>query len=393
VNPKPRVAVVTPNFPNSADPFLAIYLYQAARALQRWMDVTVYCVMPSYPRYFFGPRERAYNRVDTNFTLPDVEVHYIHYPALPGLTRFINGRMSARYLAPHLQGAKPDIMLAYWIYPEGEGAIRVGEQLGVPVVVQSLGSDLRIIGDPFTARGVRNTLRRASFILTVSTDLRQQAIALGASENRVRVVLNACDPAVFHVGDKAAARMQLDIDTSTRLVLFVGRLDPIKGLDDLLEATARLASSMPQLQVVCVGTGVLEARLRARVQQADLANRVRFVGQCDPAGVSRWLAAADLLCLPSHSEGCPNVVVEALSCGRPIVGTPVGGTPELVDDSCAVLTPPGDPVGLAQALATALQRDWDERAIAARGGRSWDDVARETFDVCQSLLSGRRRGA
>jgi glycosyltransferase involved in cell wall biosynthesis len=97
--------------------------------------------------------------------------------------------------------------------------------------------------------------------------------------------------------------------------------------------------------------------------------------------------------LPSYSEGCPNVVVEALTCGRPIVATPVGGIPELVDDSCAVLAPSRDPVALAQALATALGRDWDERSIAARSGRSWDDVARETFDVCQMLLARPRADA
>lgn len=392
---RPRIAVVTPNFPNSADPYLAIYIYHAVRALQRWAEVATYCVVPSYSRFFLRPRERAYRRIESNFILPNMQVLYINYPAIPLLTRFLNGRTAARYLWPHLHADPPDLILAYWIYPEGEGAIRVGAALDVPVIVQALGSDLKLIPDPFTAHGVRNTLQQASFVLTVSDDLRRRAIMLGAAPDKVRTVLNGCDPTVFRVGDRAEARARLDVPSSRRLVIYVGRLDPIKGVGDLLEATARLLPSQPELQVVCIGTGVSESRLRARAARPDLAAHVRFVGQCEPGEVARWLAAADLLCLPSHSEGCPNVVVEALACGRPVVATTVGGIPELVDDSCAVLTAPGTPAALAEALATALGRRWDERGIAARSRRSWEDVGRETHEVCQAVIRTRemRRGA
>lgn len=385
----PRIAVVTPNFPNSVDPYLAIYIYHAVRALQRFADVEVYCITPSYPRYFFAPRRRAYRRVASDFTVPDVRVHYLHYPALPVVTRFMNGRSAARKLMPYLRDSPPDLILAYWMYPEGEGAVRVGEALGVPVIAQALGSDLRMIADPFSARGVRNTLRGAAFVLTVSEDLRRKAIELGAAPDKVRTVPNGCDASVFRVGDRAAARTQLNIAADARLVLYVGRLDPVKGVADLLGAAARLVPTEPRLQVVCVGTGVVEGILRARAARADLEHHVRFVGQASPPEVARWLAAADLLCLPSFSEGCPNVVVEALACGRPVVGTAVGGTPELVDASCGILITPGNPSWLADALSRALERPWDEDKIASRYGRSWDDVAAETFEVCQSVLRGR----
>ena len=105
--------------------------------------------------------------------------------------------------------------------------------------------------------------------------------------------------------------------------------------------------------------------------------------------MARWLAASDLLCLPSHSEGCPNVVLEALYSGRPVVATDVGGTPELVDDTCGILVPKGDVPALADALARALARSWDADVISRTHGRTWDDVARETFEVCRSVLDAR----
>jgi glycosyltransferase involved in cell wall biosynthesis len=104
------------------------------------------------------------------------------------------------------------------------------------------------------------------------------------------------------------------------------------------------------------------------------------------------MAAADLLCLPSLSEGCPNVVLEALLCGRPVVASNVGGLPEMVDESCAVLVPPGDRDALARGLGEALTRKWDEAAIASRRIRTWEDVGRETFEICQDVLAARNRG-
>ena len=388
-----RIAIVSPNFPNSADPHLAIYNYHAARALQRWADVAVYCLIPSYPRYLFHPRSRSFRQVDSNFRLPGVDVHYVPYPAVPVLTRAFNGRTAARYLRPQLAGTPPNLILSQGIYPGGEGAVRVGAALGVPVIVQGLGSDLRMIADPFMERGTRNVLQRAALVLTVSDELRQRAVALGASPDKVQAILNGCDPELFRVADRGAARSKLGVPAAARLVLYVGRFDPVKNVDVLLEAAARLVPSQAQLQVACIGTGALETKLRALAQRLGLSPCVRWLGPRDPKDVACWLAAADLLCLPSRSEGCPNVVVEALACGRPVVASPVGGIPELVDDSCAVLTPPGDPAALAKALAIALDRDWDERRIAAHAGRSWDDVARETFEVCQRLLTRTGCGA
>jgi glycosyltransferase involved in cell wall biosynthesis len=127
----------------------------------------------------------------------------------------------------------------------------------------------------------------------------------------------------------------------------------------------------------------LEKDLRAKIPDPAL---VDFVGRKEPAEVARWMAACDLLCLPSYSEGCPNVLLEALFCGRPVVASNVGGVPELVDSGCAILVPPRDPARLADALAQALTRPWDAAAIAAHYGRSWDDVGRETFEACQETL-------
>ena len=109
------------------------------------------------------------------------------------------------------------------------------------------------------------------------------------------------------------------------------------------------------------------------------------------------MAAADLVTLPSYMEGCPNVVLEALACGRPVVASNVGGIPEILSDECGRLVPPRDSGALAQALASVLDRNWDRtwdaQAISAHGSRSWEAVAAELLGIFESLVCARAKGS
>ena len=383
---RPRVTVVTPAYPTRDEPFRGIYNYHRAHALQEWADVQLICAMAAYPA-FRKPTGKSGGRRDLR-SMPGLAARYVEYPALPFVSRALNGWVCARKIAPVARETRPDLLLAYWVYPEGFAALLVARRLGIPGVVAAIGSDLRVISDPFTRRGVRAALGRADHVLTVSRELRERAVALGAAPERVRAILNGCDGSVFRPAERASARGDLSVSQGSRLVVFVGRLAEIKGVRELLDAVAIAAGALPPLELVLIGEGPLEAELRARAARGDLAGRVRFLGNREPPDVARWLAASDLLCLPSHSEGCPNVVIEALRCGRPVVASEVGGVPEIVDGRCAVLTPPGDAPALARGLLAALGRDWDEEEIARRHGRTWQDVGRETWEVCRRLLDG-----
>jgi glycosyltransferase involved in cell wall biosynthesis len=103
------------------------------------------------------------------------------------------------------------------------------------------------------------------------------------------------------------------------------------------------------------------------------------------------MTAADLVTLPSYMEGCPNVVLEALACGRPVVATNVGGIPEILSNECGCLVPPREPAMLAEALASVLDRAWDAKAISAHGGRSWEMVAGEVFEIFESIIAARQK--
>jgi glycosyltransferase involved in cell wall biosynthesis len=191
---------------------------------------------------------------------------------------------------------------------------------------------------------------------------------------------------MFKPSSGEAARLELNVDPRAEVVVFIGRLVPLKGLRELFEAAATLSASRSRLHIVCIGEGPMDQDLRHRASQQDLKGRVTFAVGANPHEIARWLAASNVFCLPSHSEGCPNVVIEALSCGVPVVASNVGGIPELLNLQCGILVPPGDAQQLARGLSRALDHSWNREEIAKCSQRSWDEVAYETYQVCSSVV-------
>lgn len=350
------------------------------------MDIQAFCPFAAYPSRLL-PRNFPYVRADPTYSPPDIPAEYIAYPALPLISRPFNGLVAARYVLPHLQRFQPDLILSYYVYPDGYAAVSAGRRLGIPVILCAIGSDLNRIPDRVSVALTRKALREASFVLTVSEHLRARAIQLGSSPERTRAVRNGCDTSVFHLANRAEARAELGLEQESEIVVFVGWIARPKGLRELLDAMVRLVPSRPRLQLFCIGEGALQAELEAHAAQAGIAGHLHFLGRRCSTEIARWLAAANVFCLPSYAEGCPNALIEALACGRPVIATQVGGIPELVDARSGVLVGPGDGAALAEALNEALSRQWDEPAIAAAAQRGWDEVAQDTYEVCRSALA------
>jgi glycosyltransferase involved in cell wall biosynthesis len=384
-----KIAVITSYFPSSAEPSQGRSAYQTLRVIARQANVRVFFPYAAYPA-FLKPRSRGYHKLDASYRPPDVKVSYYPYSALPLVSRPLNGWMAARVLLPHVRGFAPDLIFSCFLYPDGYAALKIGKVLSVPVVTQSIGSDINRIGDPISAMQTRTVLRETDFLVTVSDDLRKKAVTMGAPPEKTRAVVNGCDLSVFHVRDRLEARQKLRIDPAAEAVVYIGRMDVKKGLRELVEAAASLHPERPNLHVYLVGEGPDRPLIESAIQDNNATSYIHALPACAFDDVAVWMAAADLVTLPSYMEGCPNVVLEALACGRPVVATNVGGIPEIMSDECGRLVPPRDPVALAQALASVLDTAWDAAAISARGSRSWSTVAAELLEIFESLLSKRQ---
>ncbi len=384
-----KIAVVTRNFPSSAEPWQGRSVYQTLRALARKADVRVFYPNAKYPSWL-KPRSRIYDKLDMSYSPPDVKVNYYDFPALPLLSRPLNGWMAARVLLPHIRNFAPDIIFSFFLYPEGYAALKIGRILAIPVVARSMGSDINRIGDPISALHTRTVLREADFLVMVSNDLRKKAVAMGALPEKTRTIVNGCDPDVFHVMDRLVARQKLRIDPAAEAVVYIGRMDLRKGLRELVEAAVALRPQRPNLHVYMVGEGPDRTHIQSAINAHNATSYVHALPGCSFDEVAVWMATADVVTLPSYMEGCPNVILEALACGRPVVATNVGGIPEIMNDACGLLVPPRDPIELARALASVLDKTWDATALAGHWGRSWNTVAAELLEIFKPLASTRQ---
>lgn len=379
-----RLLIVTSQFPLAGEPNRGRPLYQTIRELATLAVVRVVSPVATYPGWAL-PRSYLFKAPTATSVVTDCDVRYVQYPALPVLTRPLNGYLCARALHAEVGAFQPDVMLAYWLYPDAYGAMLAARRAGIPLVAGARGSDLRV-RDPLSRQLTRPVVRAAKRLLVVSEDLgRVAARDYGADASRIRTIPNGCDASIFHPAERGSARRALGVRQDAELVVYVGRLVAEKGLRELMSAFESLRHARPRLHVVMVGDGPMRRELEQMAGAAN-ADRVKLVGALGPDDVARWMAASNVVTLPSYSEGHPNVLVEAMACGRPVVATPVGGIPEVVDDESGILVPSHDAGALASGLQRALDRGWDATELGRKHSRAWGQVARDTLQACSEAV-------
>lgn len=287
-----------------------------------------------------------------------------HYPAywyLPGILRsHFHSEMQwsiGRELGRIAAQFRPDAVLGIWADPDGTVALRLAKSLGVPGGVVAIGSDLMILpADPSRRRVIAATMQQADHVFAVGSVLRRKAIELGAAPERVSNFLAGVDLHRFGPGDRAAARTRFGLTGHGPLLLSVGSLVPVKATERLLYAAAQLAPDHPDLTVVLVGDGPRRPALERIVAATPvLSGRVTFAGPVSHDQLPDWYRAADLLVLPSRSEGVPNVLLEAMTCGLPFVASDVGSISDLLPFGPSTVVAEGDIAALTNAMDAILR--------------------------------------
>ena len=281
-----------------------------------------------------------------------------------------------------------DCLLVAWAYPDAVAVSALANRLCLPLVVKVHGSDINGLPDSGNRRDrVAAALGRAAAVVTVSQALADRVAALGIAERKIHVLYNGVDQHRFSPGSRARARTALGLDESAKLILFVGNLKASKGCLDLLDALPGVLAREPRIRLVMLGNGPDRRAIERHRHALDLDEVVKMPGAVAHAKLPDWFRAADLLCLPSHAEGVPNVVLEAMASGLPVVASRVGGIPEVVPDFAGMLVPAQDRGALAGALHRALAEEWDARRIAEHSRHfDWADNARKLYDIVQSAV-------
>ncbi len=281
---------------------------------------------------------------------------------------WLYGLSVRRPLANACRALKPRFLWSSFAFPDGVGVGTIARELRLPHVVSVLGSDLNLNLDrPGRLAAITRTLREARVVLAKSGALRDSLVAHGIPGGRVFVDYNGVDLRVFHPRPRAEACKELGVEPGRKRVLFVGNLVPVKNVPMLVDAFECLGRRRDDpMELVLIGGGFQGPSLRQKLDRRGLeGGTVRMAGTRSQMEVAQWLGASNVLCLPSRSEGVPNVVLEALACGRPVVASAVGGIPEVHPGPAAgALVAAGDVAALTNALDATLSRVWDPVALS-----------------------------
>ena len=354
-----RLLVVSAAYPAPSDPVRAVFVENLTRA-QAALGTTVRVVAPRVGAT--DPREEKRH---------GVPVHRFRYPGggrrlkeieAPSLLLLASYAVSCFFsVLCQLLKHRSDCVLCHWVLPTGPATALAALLLRVPLVLVAHGSDINTYaGRSGRLRAiVRWTLFRARRVLAVSRVLEDSLVVdFDVPPARVGVLPMGVDDTLFErpggngETKRVELRRELGVDAHRSTVLFVGDLVRAKGVDDLLEAWRRIETIGVDAQLVLAGDGPL------RQDSTPTNGRVapRFLGRLTQEELAGWYRAADLVVLPSRSEGMPVSLMEALHCGVPVVATGVGGIPELLEHGrLGRIVPVGDPRALAQGIGELLR--------------------------------------
>lgn len=304
---------------------------------------------------------------------------------------------------------RPDVLHAHWLLPNGPLAALVSQQSGIPLVISIHGSGVFMAERHRALRlAARYALRRATRVTACSRDLASRAMRLGGSEETISAIPYGVDASEFHPPDPEArreARSALGLAGGTFVILAVGRLVEKKGFEFLIQALPPLDGLGIESLLVVAGAGDLEGQLKGVASEAGVERRVRFLGNVRRQHLRQLFAAADTLVIPSihdaagNVDGLPNVVLEGLASGLPLVASDIAGIPDVIQhERNGLLVPEQD----SQALSSAIRRLAHDPELrrglgkAAResveGALDWDSItARYAETLAGAARGGLRR--
>ena len=390
-----RTLLFSTLYPSSARPLHGIFVETRLRELLRRGGVQTRVVAP-VPWYWSAKsankKYAAVAATPAREALNGIDVRHPRYLAIPkvGMTvapllLALGARSALRDV--QREGFDFDLIDAHYYYPDGVAAAMLARWFAKPLVITARGTDVNLIPEYRLPRLlIQWASRQAQASVGVSAALVERMRALAIDPGRLHLMRNGVDPLRFKPLPPGQVRAELGL-TGSPLLLTVGNLHEHKGQRLVIDALVRLRVDHPQARLVIVGEGPEAAALRAQAASLGLADQVHFAGQVPNAELARWYSAADVLVLGSSREGWPNVLLEAMACGTPVVATAVGGIPEVIQDtSVGRLVAGREPAAFAAAIHDLLASAPDRQRVRAYAeGFSWDRTSQDQIKLFESL--------
>lgn len=363
-----KIIIITNLYPNLLEPNRATFNKAQFRELSKHCDLKIIAPIAWTDRFSLWSNKKA--SIPRREFIDNIEVYHPTYFFPPKILRPAYGIcywLSIVWVFKKINFQfNADAIFATWAFPDAFAAALIARKSNLPLITKIHGSDIHSIEGAVRKRLTTWALRNSSKVISVSNDLTNQVHNLGILPRSTLTLYNGVNKKIFTHINKSEARLQLNIHRGSQVLLYVGNLKKIKGVDLLAECIAILRTTKhPNILLYIIGQGSLKSDIENQLDMLNIKNSVSFLGTLPQKQIALWMNAADLLVIPSRNEGVPNVLLEAMSCGLPAVATKVGGIPEIVREGITgILCEKSNSKLLARAIINALETNWNPAAIS-----------------------------
>ena len=286
---------------------------------------------------------------------------------------------------------KFDIIHAHFLWSAGFVGDQLKKDYSVPLVVTAHAYDVYDL--PFRSdtwkTGIKKILSNTDHVITVCNKNVEYIKSINMN-SPISVIPSGYRNHLFHKKNIMESRIKLNLPIDKKIILTVGNLVEVKGHTYLIDSMKDIVNLRKDVICIIVGEGKLKMKLAKKIKLNKLKNNVLIKGYRKRNEIVDWLNACDVFVLPSLNEGSPTVLFESLACGKPFVGTTVGGIPEYITShDYGILVKPKNSKLLAKALLEALERDWDSRLIIEHSKNyDWEILSKEKIHIYNELING-----
>lgn len=332
-----NILVLTTLYPNNVQHRHGIFIENRVKELvKRYPEVKVKVLapVPYFPSWLPIEEYKKYSEVEGKEIRCELEVFHPKYWVIPKIGMNITPHFLYQTCLKSISeiqatGFIIDVIDAHYFYPDGVVASWIGKKLNIPVMVTARGSDINVIPENKIARKrIVKALTDIQASAAVSQALADEMVKLAPKATAPVVLRNGVDLDFFHPNANKP-ELPFTLAEDEKLILSVGNLVELKGHHLVIEAL----NSLDKVKLIIIGEGEQKNTLQKLVEKLSLTDRVYFTGNIMQAELPGYYAAADVLVLASSREGMPNVLLESLACGTPVVATDVGGSSEVINDS------------------------------------------------------------
>ncbi|MGQ4895209.1 MAG: glycosyltransferase [Candidatus Njordarchaeia archaeon] len=382
-----KLLVISPHF-------ITFVREQVLEISKYFNHVDVIVPLPFVPEFMkkWSIMERylpRYDLLNCDSLSSNIKVHEVNYYTLPlDIFRRRKGDLAFKKVDKFIQNKeiKFDLIHAHFTYPFGYIGVKLKEKYGRPLVI-TVHENRNWFLEEYNSKNPKliYSWKNADVLIRVN---KIDLPLLKNINNNFVCIPNGFDKKRFYPLNKEICRDKLNLPKNIKILFTLGNLVEQKGHKYAIQAISEVVKIREDIMYLIGGSGKLKKKLQNQINNLNLQNNIKIIGFVPDKLLNYYLNACDLFVLPSLSEGNPTVMFECLGCGKPFIGTKVGGIPEIiVSDDYGLLCEPANPKELAENILVALNKNWDEEYILNYAKQfTWEKIAKEIIRVYKDVM-------